>query len=315
MPMHRLGQTYCGYIDSAQILKLAARCCNVARTLTSGVVLNAVCLIVALLLVISGTTGCWFVDNFSNRAVAYNLEAEKAQDKGILLNIIRASKRRPMVFTGVQTVAGTASQTEGFSVTWPGGQNAVTSAVVLNPLASVSGGPTFNVGVLDTQEFYNGMLRALEPATFDRFFQEGYSKELILNLFVEKIVIRQIESTYTNIIEFKNDVSTKDISTMDKFNEFQLLVEHLLSLGLTTEANENDVGPLISPEEAKNIKALAKAQTAKLELKQVDWCDITELEWREFLNHHISRESSSIRSLVCIEFVSKMHPKSRRGSE
>src|SRR5712691_5008436 len=53
--------------------------------------------------------GCAIVDKYSERAVEYNLQAEKTQQQNLLLNIIRASLRRPMQFTGLQSITGTAS--------------------------------------------------------------------------------------------------------------------------------------------------------------------------------------------------------------
>ena len=59
--------------------------------------------------VVSGLGGCTIVDQFSSRAVNYNLEAEQAQEQALLLNIVRASLRRPMQFTSLQSITGTAS--------------------------------------------------------------------------------------------------------------------------------------------------------------------------------------------------------------
>jgi hypothetical protein len=64
---------------------------------------------VAALLAAPGLFGCAIVDNYSWRAVDYNKEAEQAQEEVLLLNIIRASLRRPMQFTALQSVTGSAS--------------------------------------------------------------------------------------------------------------------------------------------------------------------------------------------------------------
>ena len=50
--------------------------------------------------------GCAIVDKYSDRAVEYNLQAEKTQQQNLLLNIIRASLRRPMQFTGLTSITG-----------------------------------------------------------------------------------------------------------------------------------------------------------------------------------------------------------------
>src|ERR1700757_3767161 len=61
--------------------------------------------------------GCTVVDRFSGRAVEYNLQAEQAQEQALLLNIVRASMRRPMQFTSLQSITGTASASANASVT------------------------------------------------------------------------------------------------------------------------------------------------------------------------------------------------------
>ena len=56
-------------------------------------------------------TACAVVDQYSGRAVVYNLQAEQAQEQALLLNVVRASLRRPMQFTGLQSITGTAWNT------------------------------------------------------------------------------------------------------------------------------------------------------------------------------------------------------------
>ena len=53
--------------------------------------------------------GCTVVDRFSGRAVEYNLQAEQAQEQALLLNIVRASMRRPS--TGPLRARWAASRT------------------------------------------------------------------------------------------------------------------------------------------------------------------------------------------------------------
>src|ERR1700682_644497 len=63
--------------------------------------------------------GCAIVDKYADRAVEYNLQAEKSQQQNLMLNIIRASLRRPMQFTTLSSITGTAtasgSVTGGYS--------------------------------------------------------------------------------------------------------------------------------------------------------------------------------------------------------
>lgn len=65
-----------------------------------------VCFLVCLI----GSLGCAVLphpkDEIANNTTDYNLVVEKAQNEMLLLNIVRASKRRPMYFTGLNLVHG-----------------------------------------------------------------------------------------------------------------------------------------------------------------------------------------------------------------
>src|SRR5215211_7680173 len=126
---------------------------------------------VTALLFAPGLFGCAVIDNYSGRAVDFNREAEQAQEEVLLLNIVRASLRRPMQFTSLSTVTG--SGTVSGSVTGGGAKtnqtpylspfgiipqntNTALSRIVsanVSGNASLSGTATFTVPILDTQEF------------------------------------------------------------------------------------------------------------------------------------------------------------------
>jgi hypothetical protein len=132
---------------------------------------------------------CAVVDQYSGRAVVYNLQAEQAQEQALLLNVVRASLRRPMQFTGLQSITGTAnasgSLTGGgastnqrplvslFGLTPPNSSTVVSDIVgaTVGGTASISGGPTFSVPVLDTQEFYQGFLTPISGQLLDLYYQ------------------------------------------------------------------------------------------------------------------------------------------------
>ena len=138
----------------------------------------------------SQLVGCSFPsDYFGNRAVEYNREAEDATLSAMLLNIVRASQRRPMQFTGLQSVTGTSSTSGAIGGSEHNAHNTpyVNSSTssrsrvpwspacitgVGNAPASISGGPTFTVPVLDTQEFYQGILTPIPLSVID-FYHSG----------------------------------------------------------------------------------------------------------------------------------------------
>ncbi len=145
-------------------------------------------------LLAAALAGCAIVDDFSGRAVDFNLQAEQVQEQALVLNIVRASLRRPMQFTGLQSITGTASMSGGSSLSLPFGEathrpKTAASPDVLGFTGTVSGGPTFIVPDLDTQEFYEGMLSPISLQIFDYYLQQGFPKEILFDLFVSKIVV------------------------------------------------------------------------------------------------------------------------------
>jgi hypothetical protein len=179
--------------------------------------------------------GCAIVDQYSGRAVVYNLEAEQAQGQALLLNVVRASLRRPMQFTSLNLITGAATASGSASVAIPfgaGGASYKTGTFG----TSVGGGPTFAVPVLDTQEFYNGLLAPIPGQMWDLYIQAGYPRELLFDLFIEKIVIRKSscpETAHYRECEFQFTNFVGSDLEIDLFTAFE---EYLLGLGLTTEA-------------------------------------------------------------------------------
>jgi len=243
--------------------------------------------IALLLLMAIAATSCIVVDHFSHRAVQYNREAEQVQDQDLLLNIVRASKRRPLEFSGLQTVSGTGQSSGGISMSWPIHLNNATAATTLNPTVAFSGGPTFAVGVLDTQDFFEGILSPIPLDTLDLYYQERYSATMLFNLFVEKIVITQGD----NVLEIPNNVG-RDVDV----DRFQATIDYLLNLGLSTQSKSHATvfGPLLSRDEAADLADLSRAATAGLEVKPVQWCDMTDAQLQFVFSQHDSK--SNIKS-------------------
>ena len=105
---------------------------------------------------------------------------------------------------------------------------------------TVSGGPTFGIPVLDTQEFYQGVMAPVSGQLFDFYIQQEFPREEIFTLFVEKIVISKQSpecippGRKAHTLECELAFVNSANSDLD-FDLFQSLVEHLLNLGLTTE--------------------------------------------------------------------------------
>src|SRR6185437_7814948 len=152
------------------------------------------CVRAAVSFLVAALVGCSVVDDFSGRAVDFNLQAEQVQEQTMLLNIVRASLRRPMQFTGLQSITGSASISGNGSLSFPFGPPGHRPPKSLSPDVlglggTVSGGPSFIVPVLDTQEFYEGILNPISLQVFDYYLEQGFPPEFLFDLFVSKVVV------------------------------------------------------------------------------------------------------------------------------
>ena len=234
-----------------------------------------------------GLAACAIVDEYSGRAIVYNLQAEQAQQQALLLNIVRASLRRPMQFTGLQTITGTASAsgslTAGgttasqtpyislFNLIPPATSSLVSRTVTgnLGGTASMSGGPTFTVPVLDTQEFYEGLLTPIPGQLLDLYLQAGYPRDVMFNLVIEQIIIKKSGPGCPLDVHTPNcELTIRNYPPQDIDLElFQGMLGYLISLGLSTE-------PIIEPPvKQKAAPAGAAAQAdAGPKLKPFTFC-------------------------------------------
>ena len=169
----------------------------------------------------------------------YNVEAEQAQEKALLLNIIRSSQRRPLQFTTVTSIVGSASLTGTGGYSGPvnarsrasGGSGSYPPLTTWTAGGSLNGAETFTVPVLDTQEFYRGILKPIPSQYYDLLVQQRYPADLLFNLFIQKVVVRvdegscKREGIHTEECEhiFKNYVS------LDKeIDQFQMFAHYLI---------------------------------------------------------------------------------------
>lgn len=177
---------------------------------------------------------CAIVDKYSSRATNYNLEAEQVLDQGVLLNVVRASERRPMQFTTLATISGSASSQTGVSFSIPFGDR-VTGANVFSPSSNLTvGTQAFVVNVLDNVEFYRGLYAPIPWQIIDYYYHTRFPRLLLFNLFIDQIVVRRIdcdpnpgpncEITLRNYPGDRDDIET-----------FQIFVQYLAALGMKTE--------------------------------------------------------------------------------
>jgi hypothetical protein len=200
-------------------------------------------------------------------AIAYNLAVEKAQNEMLLLNIVRASKRYPMYFTVLNDVKASMSYTLQAGMYAPlgkAGSNPTGSGLyTIAPSASYTSNPLFDVALLNSKEFVHSMLEPVQPQTFDYYWQQGWSKEMLLYLFVHSIERRGRLYKNNPFDETFNDFRKEVVRMADSDCELTF-----------AEVEPSPVGPEIKAElAADDLRKLIDLHKAGLTLTPVRTTD------------------------------------------
>ena len=198
-----------------------------------------------LLLVCCGLLGGCVVDHQYGRSVRYNIEAENAQQQALLLNIIRASLRRPMQFTTLTNLDGDLSVKASASWGIPFGRYVGSNANMLTINAPDYTENAFvKVATLDDSSYYRGLLSPVSPQLFDLFIHSGYPLEILMNLFVRNIVVQRQDGVCAGGSHIRGcEFTFSNFASSDsEIDLFQRLVSYFLRLGLTTEHIEKVAG-------------------------------------------------------------------------
>jgi hypothetical protein len=215
--------------------------------------------------------GC-VADLFGDRAASYNQEAAINKDRTILTNIVRASLGRPLQYTDLTTISGTASQSLSLAGVIPFAVHRPTTVgaqATFMPSVSLSGGPTFSVANLSTKEFYSGILTPIEMKLVDYYWAQGdYIPRVLLSLVISEI-------------DFPGERFPNSVEKYPDFQSFQSVLNGLLAAGLKIEALDKQIAesPVLSERDAKDPKLLASlasgaaAGNTTLDLKRYEVTD------------------------------------------
>jgi hypothetical protein len=204
-------------------------------------------------------------ERISSNSSDYNLVVEKVQNEMLLLNIVRASKRRPMYFTGFNLLRGSMSynfQTGNMTIPFGKIGNGLNGAYSIAPSVSYSTSPSFDLMVWDNKEFTNGMMTPVSMDTVYYYLEElGWHKEMLLHLFVDRI-----EMYDNGIIAERFDNYPVD---KEKFERFQGKLRELLKCRLVGQERFEPIGPRLKAEEMDDLEQLIQVQKAGLTLNRV----------------------------------------------
>ena len=138
---------------------------------------------------------CAVIDRVDPRQDTINRAAANARNESILLNIVRASHNVPLNFVAFSRVSGTHNVGLGAGLPLFGlgpaplvssvNRQALFSSSVLN--ANTGAINTFDIGLLESKDFYNGLLSPVDLAALNFFTRQGYSRQLLFWLFTEPV--------------------------------------------------------------------------------------------------------------------------------
>ena len=242
------------------------------------------------------TSGCIHLVKFSGQATEFNIQVADAQNKTLLLNVVRAAHRFPMHFTELSTLSGTGTLTVGGTVTIPAGiLNGGMSTGSIAPTGSITETPTFNVAVLETQEFYKGMLQPVGIDQISNYIDEGLQPELVFSLAFGEILYQspvngpslKFENNFHPMpsADAAHDVRAcfggvaPQLTANGKVSEyacFKRILRALLDRGLTTESvkSPTNLGPLLAQKPFEDLKWINgfDPKTIKITAVEADDC-------------------------------------------
>jgi len=141
-------------------------------------------------------SGCVALGGIDRETGTIDKEVGTARNTSILLNIVRASQGEPLYFYSLNQVGG--SGLEDFKLSLPpltlgprqtaAQRNYTLGTNGLNVLDSQVSG-NFNVAVLDSKNFYAGMLAPLDLVEVNILLKQGFPRELVYRLVVQDVTV------------------------------------------------------------------------------------------------------------------------------
>jgi hypothetical protein len=180
-------------------------------------------------------SGCLTTGAIQNRGTNINEGLGAMQNRAILLNLARASRHEPLYFSSINWVQ--AQGAADLKLAAPVIPTGVGLTAAQKALTWDAGGSTFfdnstntnfQMGVYSTQAFYSGMLTPLGLTEVDLLLHQGFPRELVFYLVIDKLKLTNVK-TGDSVIVY-NDPSNKA-----SYDQFVQAVKSAMVHGLTTE--------------------------------------------------------------------------------
>jgi hypothetical protein len=136
------------------------------------------------------SSGCATSNFVARQAAEYNESVEWNTNVVLLANAVRASKRLPMHYTRLGSMTFSGSFNPSASIAGTLGNDTPENIPITLGIGA-SGGGNVNFESLSSERFYKAILAGIDPQTVKFYRDQGWPDELVMALFVERIVIRE----------------------------------------------------------------------------------------------------------------------------
>lgn len=209
--------------------------------------------------------GCSHGVQIAEHADHYNNSVEQVENRMLMKNVIRASKRMPLHFTRISDITGKLSSSIGTGeATIPSiGVDGGVISYTATPSLAASSSPEYSLQVLASDKFFKGIMTPVNISTLKFFVDQGWPVPILMFLFVEGIDVSFDEDTPLCSID-------NDPLDDTRWAEFELAVRVVESLGtFKSQPSNSNFGPLYKP---KNISAeeLTLLEESDLKLKRIE---------------------------------------------
>ncbi|MDE2133174.1 MAG: hypothetical protein KGJ49_01080 [Alphaproteobacteria bacterium] len=176
-----------------------------------------------------GLSACQYSPGMADRSMAFNDAVANSNNQLLFRNIVRASERMPTYYSRLQgdtasagmspTLGAAIPFTKGFTFEGDKGATGVlTGTKSISSLGALSGTiglstpetNTLSLQTMDDQKYQAGMMKALDFTQLKGYFDEGYSRDLLMLMFIARV---RLDTDLVNKIDAAVASTCSDTST------------------------------------------------------------------------------------------------------
>ncbi|HVT60752.1 MAG TPA: hypothetical protein VHR45_20440 [Thermoanaerobaculia bacterium] len=231
--------------------------------------------------------GCIRVGDLSHSAMQYNEAVEEAQNRMLLLNVVRAKLFRPMYITDLSKVTGSIKldlnsggiETDfgPYTSSLTTGKKFLTNGKLI-PSVDYVHNPTFDVNVLSGQDFEKGFLSPATKGLLAYYWEQGWPQEFLLYLFVHHVRVRNTQELLLHLFAHPVLVKTYKIDYYENYPEPELKkleafgrwVTSFVSTAPQFVPKAVNIGPCLGANKVSGLKDLVTATKEGLSIAKFD---------------------------------------------